>query len=248
MRFSQWILTAGGGGARSAMEGMIALTFAVALAVAVTLALSIGPAAVAAPPPALSTAASLSVAANGRALVREVQTLLTTLGYDPGPVDGLAGRRVRRAVAAFQQDANLPVTGKVDTALLQTLRAAATPPKQPEPRALAPAPRSETAPAPPPEQAMLVGQTWRFVDDDGAEMVLTFAADGRVRGPAFADAMRWRQHGDAFVLTFETTLGGRIERQGRLSGPDILQGVGAVGGAAGDAAPRRWRWRATRVR
>ncbi len=36
--------------------------------------------------------------------IKQVQLLLTFLGYDPGPTDGLNGPRTQRAVLAFQRD------------------------------------------------------------------------------------------------------------------------------------------------
>ena len=45
--------------------------------------------------------------------VRGVQLNLATLGYKPGPADGILGSRTRSAVEAFQRDHGLPVTGEV---------------------------------------------------------------------------------------------------------------------------------------
>lgn len=55
---------------------------------------------------------------------REAQQLLTELGYDPGPVDGLYGRRTADAVRAFQRDMGLSQDGWIDERLLFTLRRA----------------------------------------------------------------------------------------------------------------------------
>ena len=54
----------------------------------------------------------LSLGARGEA-VRELQRQLRELGYDPGPMDGVFGRRTRRAVRALQRDAGLVPDGKV---------------------------------------------------------------------------------------------------------------------------------------
>lgn len=43
----------------------------------------------------------------------ELQQRLTRLGFDPGPVDGIAGRKTVQAVRAFQKSVNLPVDGIV---------------------------------------------------------------------------------------------------------------------------------------
>ncbi|HVK70297.1 MAG TPA: peptidoglycan-binding protein [Polyangium sp.] len=42
------------------------------------------------------------------------QGRLSNLGYNPGPVDGVLGRRTRTALALFQHDEKLDVTGKLD--------------------------------------------------------------------------------------------------------------------------------------
>ncbi len=46
-----------------------------------------------------------------RETIRNIQSGLTTLGFDPGPADGLAGSRTRSAIRAFQEQNGLPVDG-----------------------------------------------------------------------------------------------------------------------------------------
>lgn len=191
--------------------------------------------------------ASAPALAATQAEIRQAQRLLTALGYEPGPIDGVAGRQVRAAVSAFQSEAGLPETGAVDAGLLSALRAAAAPPKPlPKP------PAAVVAPAPPkpkPAPPSLTGQTWRFMDDDGASMTLTFRADGKVAGPAYAAGFAWRQDGDDLWLTYESPLGGQATRQGRLSGPDAMTGDGqSADGPGAAAAARAWSWRAERTR
>lgn len=53
---------------------------------------------------------------------REVQQLLTDLGYDPGSVDGVYGRSTSDAVQSFQRDEGIPQNGWIDENLLSTLR------------------------------------------------------------------------------------------------------------------------------
>lgn len=53
----------------------------------------------------------------GPELVADVQRGLARLGYDPGPPDGVAGEKTRRAIRRFQAQAGLPVDGKVTQAL-----------------------------------------------------------------------------------------------------------------------------------
>ena len=58
--------------------------------------------------------------------LREIQTLLAQLGYDPGPIDGLMGHSTARAIRTFETDRGLAITGIPDASLLAALRAAAT--------------------------------------------------------------------------------------------------------------------------
>ncbi|WP_269585616.1 peptidoglycan-binding protein [Roseibium sp. Sym1] len=55
------------------------------------------------------------------AQTRAVQDALNALGFDAGPVDGQAGPRTRGAVRAFQEQAGLPATGRIDGRLLGRL-------------------------------------------------------------------------------------------------------------------------------
>ena len=57
--------------------------------------------------------------------VKEVQSLLTELGYDIGGADGSMGPRTRAAIISFEQANGLPETGRVNTALLERLELAA---------------------------------------------------------------------------------------------------------------------------
>lgn len=53
-----------------------------------------------------------------------VQGRLKNLGYDPGPADGKYGPRTRTALAIFQSDEDLDVTGEIDDATLDKLEEA----------------------------------------------------------------------------------------------------------------------------
>ncbi len=57
--------------------------------------------------------------------ISKVQDLLTQLGFDPGPVDGMIGAKTRRAILDFARSQNLPLSDKIDTALLDALVLAA---------------------------------------------------------------------------------------------------------------------------
>jgi lysozyme family protein len=48
---------------------------------------------------------------NTKAEILALQRILADKGYDPGPVDGLMGRRTRLAVKRMQQEHGLPITG-----------------------------------------------------------------------------------------------------------------------------------------
>ncbi len=51
-------------------------------------------------------------------LVYDTQVALYRLGYDPGPPDGLYGRRTADAIAQYQYAYRMPVTGQPSPALL----------------------------------------------------------------------------------------------------------------------------------
>jgi peptidoglycan hydrolase-like protein with peptidoglycan-binding domain len=59
--------------------------------------------------------------------VSAVQEQLNLLGYEAGPNDGLMGPKTRSAIRAFQKDAGLPVTGKIDSELLARLQSSSGP-------------------------------------------------------------------------------------------------------------------------
>lgn len=62
-----------------------------------------------------------------RGEVMEMQDLLSRLGLDAGEADGIVGPATRKAVRAFQAEAALPSDGYPTAALLDRLRAAASP-------------------------------------------------------------------------------------------------------------------------
>ena len=55
-------------------------------------------------------------------LIGNVQTQLARLGYDPGPMDGLAGRKTRDAIRAFQGALGILPTGRISEELLLLLK------------------------------------------------------------------------------------------------------------------------------
>jgi hypothetical protein len=59
---------------------------------------------------------------SGSRRVRELQRRLRSLGYRPGPVDGIFGVRTRAAVAWFQVKHGFPVDGRATLAVVRHLR------------------------------------------------------------------------------------------------------------------------------
>jgi len=53
--------------------------------------------------------------------VKQIQTLLTLLKFNPGPIDGILGKQTTKAIRAFQLDIGVPVTGKIDKNLKSQL-------------------------------------------------------------------------------------------------------------------------------
>jgi hypothetical protein len=66
-----------------------------------------------------------SPAQSDNAVVSSVQSQLTKLGYYRGAVDGVAGDETEAALARYQEDNDLSVTGTVTAATLQSLGLAA---------------------------------------------------------------------------------------------------------------------------
>jgi membrane-bound lytic murein transglycosylase B len=54
--------------------------------------------------------------------VVEIQSMLTTLGFESGEPDGLVGEKTRRAIRMFQKSIALPADGYPDAGLLEQLR------------------------------------------------------------------------------------------------------------------------------
>jgi hypothetical protein len=54
-------------------------------------------------------------------MVQMIQSLLTQLGYKPGPIDGIMGKKTEAAIKAFQKDMNVPEDGKPSMDLIRIL-------------------------------------------------------------------------------------------------------------------------------
>ncbi len=57
-----------------------------------------------------------------RSTVKEMQTILYSMGFDVGTPDGVAGRKTRAAVTEFQREHGLPASGELDRATIKKLR------------------------------------------------------------------------------------------------------------------------------
>ena len=199
-----------------------------------------------------------------RPLIASIQELLTTLGYETGPADGMMGQRTRRAIVAFQLKAKLPADGQPSEALYRRLTQAlnhgaggratvsATPPAASAAALAAIAPAAGTAAgpvspgpdrvrdvAPPIEQAFVHGARWRITDSNGAAFDLLLEAGGHVAGTAMARFWHWERTGDTILLTFDNEWGGRVVRTGQVAG-DRIAGTAEGGG-------RKWSWHAERL-
>jgi hypothetical protein len=53
--------------------------------------------------------------------VKQIQTLLALLKFNPGPIDGILGKKTTKAIMAFQSDIGVPATGKIDEDLKSQL-------------------------------------------------------------------------------------------------------------------------------
>ncbi|MCP4329083.1 MAG: peptidoglycan-binding protein [Alphaproteobacteria bacterium] len=56
-------------------------------------------------------------------IILSVQRTLTTLGYDPGPLDGAMGPSTTRAIRSYQDERDIEQTGEVTYELVQRLEA-----------------------------------------------------------------------------------------------------------------------------
>lgn len=65
-----------------------------------------------------------------KATIAEIQGLLSELEYQPGPADGVMGKRTRTAIKQFQLKSGLPADGKPSVELRDHLEAALDPAKR----------------------------------------------------------------------------------------------------------------------
>lgn len=62
-----------------------------------------------------------SASAGGQPMVKKAQAMLNQRGFNVGTPDGLIGPKTKRAIMEFQRSAGIPITGKVDTKLVEAL-------------------------------------------------------------------------------------------------------------------------------
>jgi len=75
------------------------------------------------PKPSPTAAKSVKTPPAQETQVKIAQYLLSRLGYDPGPADGLAGQNTRAAVRAYQRDKGEAADGRITEALVNRLHA-----------------------------------------------------------------------------------------------------------------------------
>ncbi|MDO4370230.1 MAG: peptidoglycan-binding domain-containing protein [Clostridia bacterium] len=66
-------------------------------------------------------AAAIAQQYTDKSTIKTVQQQLNDRGYDCGAADGVIGKKTRAAIAEFQNDQGLAVTGRIDDALLSAL-------------------------------------------------------------------------------------------------------------------------------
>lgn len=74
------------------------------------------------------TTMTVAAEASDRAEVEHAQRALKEAGYDPGPIDGIAGAKTTAAVRAYQKAQGLNETGRLDGATLERLKETGTSP------------------------------------------------------------------------------------------------------------------------
>jgi peptidoglycan hydrolase-like protein with peptidoglycan-binding domain len=105
----------------------------------------------------VATALVSTAAFGAQTLVEQAQTKLATMGYKPGPANGIENKETKDAVKRFQKSQRLDATGHLDTQTLAALNiqptisvARSTPPSN---MASASAPSSESSSASPSESS-----------------------------------------------------------------------------------------------
>jgi membrane-bound lytic murein transglycosylase B len=69
----------------------------------------------------LATVRPVSEQRLSRNQVEKIQELLSSRGFDPGPIDGVIGSQTRQAIKEFQRTAKMPADGYPTPELLEIL-------------------------------------------------------------------------------------------------------------------------------
>ena len=151
--------------------------------------------------------------------VRAIQSELKRLGYDVGPIDGLAGRKTVTAIRSFEVAEHLPVTGVLSEELLAQLRETQPPQSQLSDDSASFEPAGETA------QAAATERPADAVEDEAA------AAAGTI-----ADATRPEQT-DTTLEAEQTTLNSVTASETPASdGTAVIEQTTAASDASGTSA------------
>ena len=197
-------------------------------------------------------------------VIVEIQTLLSRLGYDPGPADGVAGQRTLQAILQFERtQQGRPPTGRPTAALLAQLRIAAAPPAPQPDTVIETGPPGDLVPDAPgnppndtkPTEAAgtpvlsTILSRWRIRDDSGGTLTVRLHRNGRVGDIANPDYWQWDLAGNQITIIYEDGWGDRIIRRGTVSGTEIVGDaeIGRSDAGIGEAARRKWRWQAIRL-
>ena len=69
----------------------------------------------------VSLKTSVRIIGSSGLTIKQVQQILASLGYDPGPVDGIWGEKTAAGLREFQRKQDLPVTGRLDDSTMSLL-------------------------------------------------------------------------------------------------------------------------------
>lgn len=179
--------------------------------------------------------------AAAQAGLQQVQQMLASEGFDPGPADGLMGRQTVRALIAFQRQQGLPQTGRADPAVIERLRqitsartasntaAAAVASTQGSATALRGSANIPSANAVPAQSgagaaALLTGSRWVMIDRSGSRQIIRLLPSGEIADAPMPNFWKWRRNGDILTIEFDNGAGGWVTRTGRLTTPDRIEG------------------------
>ena len=201
--------------------------------------------------------------------VQNIQNMLKTLGYDPGPADGVPGSRTVSAIIAFQRKAGLAQTGQPDTIVYKALvrrltdnekPAAGEPTIMPSTKlALTRTSRRATPIAMPPQhyasatkQTSVEQQTtasppavagkWLIIDDNGSRQTLQLDPKGTIAAVSTPGIWKWQLKGGSnIVIKYDNGMGGWVRRDGQVVDANRITGD------AESSRGRSWSWTATRI-